>query len=610
MSDSLIYKVVSHYLNLIPIGDTHKTLCPFHREKTPSFTLNPDKNFYYCFGCGASGDAIAFVRRIDDIGFNKAVAKVEEISGLSKEQILGNRNKEEEYEIVGKEWSDAVHAQLKSTTSTNPKGFRGLKEATTAYFGVRHEYNTETGALVKQYYPCTEGGELSGYKVRVIPKNFDSYGTTGKTCDPFGWFRFKQHSGKYCLITAGEIDQLSAYQMLKEYTDSKGQAEYGYIPVISSTLGESSVTQLQDKYEWFDRFERCVICYDPDEAGEAAAEKLAKVLPRGKAYKMELVHGDTNKYLEDGKSKEWINLFFKAKKVMMTGVTGSGSLLDKMREYVSIPRITLPKFLHKLEDKLRGGFPIGYIVNLMAASGAGKSTYVDAMILHWIMHTQYKVGVVSLEASEGEYGVNIGSSFLECKINLGITVEDRLASINNNSEALSELFTDEDGNDRFYIVDPDVDTMKQKIEYLVVALGCKIIVIDPIQDIFDAMPEDQQAVFMKWQKDLVKREKVTIVNISHSRKAPTGQKAGSRGADLSEEDMHGHSSIYKSGGINLIISRNKEAEDNFEKNISRLKVTKARGIGFTGFAGEYYYENETHKIWDLEDYLAARPRPF
>lgn len=523
---------------------------------------------------------------------------------------LGSPEEEEDFEIMGKEFSKEIFEKLKEVTSTDSKGFRGIKKEITTYFGVRHEFNTENGQVIKQYYPCTIDGELSGVKVRIVPKDFDSYGTTGKECDPFGWFRFKASTGKYCLILAGEVDCLSAFQMLKEYTDSKGQAEYGYIPCVSSTLGESSVSQLQEKYEWFDRFDRVVICYDPDTAGDSATEKLAKVLPRGKVYKMELTHGDTNKYLTDGKQKEWVNLFFKAKKIMMTGVTGSSSLLDKMKEYVSIPRITLPKFLHKLEEKLRGGFPIGYIINIMAASGAGKSTYVDAMILHWIMNSPYKVGVVSLEASEGEYGVNIGSAFIECKINLGRTVEERLASIEDNEEILQTLFTDENGNDRFYIVDPDVDTMKAKIEYLVVALGCKIIVIDPIQDIFDALPDDQQAVFMKWQKDLVKREQVTIVNISHSRKAQSGQKAGSKGADLSEEDMMGHSSIYKSGGINLIISRNKEEEDEFERNISRLKVTKARGIGFTGFAGEYYYENETHKIWDKDDYLAEHPRGF
>lgn len=533
-----------------------------------------------------------------------------QLSDAEKEKRGIDQVDEEEFEIMGREFSTEIFEELKKVTSTDSKNFRGIKKEITTYFGVRHEFDTETGQVVKQFYPTTIDAELSGLKVRKVPKDFDSYGTTGKECDPFGWFRFKGVSGKYCLILAGELDCLSGYQMLKEYTDGKGQSEYGYIPCVSSTLGESSVSQLQEKYEWFNGFERCIICYDPDKAGDAAVEKLAKVLPRGKAYKMELTHGDTNKYLVDGKQREWINLFFKAKKIMMTGVTGSSSLLDKMKEYVSIARITLPKFLHKLEEKLRGGFPIGYIINIMAASGAGKSTYIDAMILHWIMNTEYKVGVVSLEASEGEYGVNIGSAFIECKINLGITVEERLASITNNEEALQTLFTDENGNDRFYIVDPDIDTMKQKIEYLIVALGCKIIVIDPIQDIFDAMPDDQQAAFMKWEKDLVKREQVTIVNISHSRKAQGGQKAGSKGADLSEEDMMGHSSIYKSGGINLIVSRNKEDEDEFERNVSRLKVTKARGIGFTGFAGEYYYENSTHKIWDKDDYLAEHPRGF
>lgn len=517
---------------------------------------------------------------------------------------------DEEFDLVGKEFSTEIFEELKKVTSVDGRGFRGIKKEIYSAFGVRHSFDTETGEVEKQYYPCTINSELSGLKVRMVPKSFDSYGTTGKECDPFGWFKFKNSSGKYCLIAAGEIDTLSAFSLLKDYTDSKGQSEYGYIPCISSTLGESSVSQLQDKYEWLDKFERIIICYDPDDAGEKAAEKLAKVLPRGKVYKMELTFGDTNKYLANNKQKEWVNLFFKAKKIMMTGVTGSSSLLEKMKEYVSIDRITLPKFLHKLEEKLRGGFPIGYIINIMAASGSGKSTYVDSMILWWVMHTNYKVGVVSLEASEGEYGVNIGSAFIESKINLGISAEERLASINSNEEALQTLFIDENGNDRFYIVDPDIDTMKSKIEYLVVALGCKIIVIDPIQDIFDAMPDDQQAAFMKWEKDLVKREQVTICNISHSRKAPSGQKAGSRGGDLSEEDMMGHSSIYKSGGINIIISRDKEAEDEFDRNVSRLKVTKARGIGFTGYAGDYYYENLTHKIWDKDDYLLEHRKEF
>lgn len=69
--------------------------------------------------------------------------------------------------------------------------------------------------------------------------------------------------------------------------------------------------------------------------------------------------------------------------------------------------------------------------------------------------------------------------------------------------------------------------------------------------------------------------------------------------------MHGHSSIFKSGGINIILMRDKEAEDPDERNTTRAKLTKARGVGNTGNAGEYYYDNRTHQLWDKDDWIAA-----
>ncbi len=67
-------EVVSSYVSLKPGGtDTLKGLCPFHDEKTPSFTVRPNHNRWHCFGCGESGDAIEFIRRIEHIGFVEAV---------------------------------------------------------------------------------------------------------------------------------------------------------------------------------------------------------------------------------------------------------------------------------------------------------------------------------------------------------------------------------------------------------------------------------------------------------------------------------------------------------------------------------------------------------
>lgn len=86
-------------------------------------------------------------------------------------------------------------------------------------------------------------------------------------------------------------------------------------------------------------------------------------------------------------------------------------------------------------------------------------------------------------------------------------------------------------------------------------------------------------------------------------KTGNGQKAGSTGADLHEEDMMGTGDLYKSAACNLMFSRDKEAEDPIERNTTTMKATKLRWTGKTGVAGKYYYDLETHTMWDLEDWL-------
>jgi len=64
-------------------GRSWKGLCPFHGEKTPSFHVHPDKGFYYCFGCGAKGDAITFVRETERLEFPEAVAYLARLAGMT-----------------------------------------------------------------------------------------------------------------------------------------------------------------------------------------------------------------------------------------------------------------------------------------------------------------------------------------------------------------------------------------------------------------------------------------------------------------------------------------------------------------------------------------------
>jgi hypothetical protein len=71
-----IVSVVSARIDLKKTGKNLSACCPFHKEKSPSFSVSEDKGFYYCFGCGASGDAIEFVMAYDSVDFRQAVASI------------------------------------------------------------------------------------------------------------------------------------------------------------------------------------------------------------------------------------------------------------------------------------------------------------------------------------------------------------------------------------------------------------------------------------------------------------------------------------------------------------------------------------------------------
>ncbi len=77
-----IESVISPYVNLSKRGRLVKGLCPFHNEKTPSFTIYTDSQSFYCFGCGAGGDAITFVRRIENLDYVEAVKVLAERAGM------------------------------------------------------------------------------------------------------------------------------------------------------------------------------------------------------------------------------------------------------------------------------------------------------------------------------------------------------------------------------------------------------------------------------------------------------------------------------------------------------------------------------------------------
>jgi archaellum biogenesis ATPase FlaH len=503
----------------------------------------------------------------------------------------------------------AENEQIKGYTGTDCKGWRGIRKETNALFGVRYSYDETTGEPDCMYVPTTINYELSGYRRRIFPKDFSApVGQVGKECDMVGEFRFKSHKHT-CLIVGGETKMLLAYQMMRDDQVARGKDEYESCAVVCSTLGEPGAhKQAQLRYSFFDQFKKIVVCMDSDEAGKEAAEKLAKVLPKGRVFIMNMRYKDADIYVEKSRERDFIQDFWGAKAYTPDGIVASGSLMEKVLDAARVPKIPLPPFMHKVQTLMAGGIPLGVIVNLASASGTGKSTIVDECTYHWIFHSPHRIGVVSLESDAGQYGTKVLSRHVGRKIDLIENDDEKVSFLQSEpvQKAAEELWFNTDGTHRWHVVDErdgGIENLKKVIEELIIACDCKVILLDPLQDVLEGLTPDEQSLFLKWQKGMVKSHKVTFINVNHVRKSSQGQKANSTGADLHEEDMHGSGSILKSGACNLLFMRDKEAEDEVERNTTRMKMTKCRWTGKTGYCGEYYYDNETHMMFDKEDWL-------
>ena len=77
-----IVEIIDKRVSLKKAGKNYTACCPFHTEKTPSFSVQPDRQFYYCFGCGAGGNAVGFVMNFDQVDFPQAVENLAHDAGL------------------------------------------------------------------------------------------------------------------------------------------------------------------------------------------------------------------------------------------------------------------------------------------------------------------------------------------------------------------------------------------------------------------------------------------------------------------------------------------------------------------------------------------------
>jgi DNA primase len=95
-----ITTVIGRYVKLKKAGRNHVGLCPFHPEKTPSFTVSPDKGFFYCFGCKAGGNVVHFLSKLEGLTYMEALKILADEVGVQLGQIKINKEKGKEYELL------------------------------------------------------------------------------------------------------------------------------------------------------------------------------------------------------------------------------------------------------------------------------------------------------------------------------------------------------------------------------------------------------------------------------------------------------------------------------------------------------------------------------
>ena len=140
-----IVDVISQYVKLTRKGSSYFGLCPFHNEKTPSFSVTPSKQMYYCFGCGAGGNVYNFIMEYENYSFGEALSHLADRAGVELPKIEYSREAREKAEQranlleINKLAAQYFYYQLRREGGKTAYGYltgRGLSEETIRKFGL------------------------------------------------------------------------------------------------------------------------------------------------------------------------------------------------------------------------------------------------------------------------------------------------------------------------------------------------------------------------------------------------------------------------------------------------------------------------------------------
>ena len=311
--DELIYRcdiveVISRYVSLKKSGSGYVGLCPFHNEKTPSFSVSGDKQFFHCFGCGEGGNVITFIMKEENLPFMDAVKMLADMYGMTVPEDDGDtdaaRRRRERLLSLNKEAARFFHSCLTAAEGREALEYllgRGLSKKTIISFGLGYapaDWDRLSSAMLKKGYTKYEleeawlarknrsGGIYDAFRDRVMFPIIDIRGNV----IAFGGRVMKGDGPKY--LNSGDTPvfnksrNLFAMNFAKKTKSGRMILAEGYMDVIAlhqagfdyavASLGTALTA---DQCKLMSRYvKEAVICYDSDNAGQKAAQKAIDLL--------------------------------------------------------------------------------------------------------------------------------------------------------------------------------------------------------------------------------------------------------------------------------------------------------------------------------------------
>ncbi|MGB9464266.1 MAG: DNA primase [Candidatus Acidiferrum sp.] len=309
-----IVRVVGEYVRLKKTGKDFSGLCPFHQEKTPSFTVSPIKQIFYCFGCGKGGDVFNFVMDMEKSAFPEAVRTVAEKCGIAiprpKERSPEERKENQQRGALVEMHREAqtfftkqISGTLEGKAARAYLEDRGLDNKAIDRFGIGYAPSDGDALLrfLKQKYPekllvesglisrgeqggrlfdrfrrrimfpiANDSGKIVAFGGRALGDDQPKYMNSPET--PI----YSKSNVLYHMDRAKEALRRSDFAVLVEgYMDAIAVARAG----ISNVVASCGTSLAEPQIKLLSRFtKRVIINYDPDNAGQMAAERSVSLL--------------------------------------------------------------------------------------------------------------------------------------------------------------------------------------------------------------------------------------------------------------------------------------------------------------------------------------------